>query len=391
MQFIRGPYGQFIIEKITVDNFSRYAFEIVEKYVLSYALTAYTYECDNNIELSYDVSNLVSVTALKNTINNQKEIKNLMRKMIGSLLTAIVKGLDLLLSPANWMINPEYIFYDSNSKEFRFIYLPRANEDIHMSLLSIEQNEIEAFVNHKLIKPYLTEDEVNSILYFFKENKEHDIAHLAQVITDSAEPKSASSVSSSIGKSEDSQFIILIAVLLFLALYNFFSYSRIAGIIVVTTAFISTVVMYKMTIKAFINQQRKIFEKNKNELPEQSRTDILFDSSEESRHNLRYSTLTSLTKVNGEYIKKSLIADKITIGSDCFLSDIVIDSDDISPLHAQITLSQTGYMLKDLSQNNQTYIENKKIQPSKEYEIKDGQLLTFGKYDFEFKMCVKPT
>ena len=42
-----------------------------------------------------------------------------------------------------------------------------------------------------------------------------------------------------------------------------------------------------------------------------------------------------------------------------------------------------GIYLTDCSDNHNTFIENKKVIASERIEIKSGQKLTFGKYDFE--------
>ena len=80
----------------------------------------------------------------------------------------------------------------------------------------------------------------------------------------------------------------------------------------------------------------------------------------------------------------SVYLDETCIGSDCFLSDIVLDEPDIAPLHAVIKQENGTFYLMPKNGTGKTYIEDSPIENGRRYEIKSGQKITVGKIDFRF-------
>ncbi|MCQ2481870.1 MAG: FHA domain-containing protein [Clostridia bacterium] len=381
MQVKKGPYGIFITESVSAEEFSKYAFEIINNFVYHVTVTVYAYEYFNHIELSYDISALTSFDKLINNQKNSKKQRLYVRKMIGSLISGIINGLDYLLIPANWIIDIKHIYYDEENNCFKFIYLPTAKGNSKMNLSSDCQNSVEKLINDETIKPHLSEDEINSISYYFREKNEEKLIQLANNLSSDAEFQIQTKLSHTNGNQREKKTCITaISILIIIAILNFIKLSKITGLIIAVIALISIVIMEKEYLLLLMKKSN-----SKNEDKTNLRTEILFEDKESDIPDFKYATISSISKINGEFIKKSLIADSVTIGSDCFLSDIVINSDEISPLHAKISINESGYTLTDLSKNNTTYLENKRIIPNKNYEIKNGELITFGKYDFEFK------
>ena len=78
--------------------------------------------------------------------------------------------------------------------------------------------------------------------------------------------------------------------------------------------------------------------------------------------------------------------DETFIGSDCFLSDIVIDDPLISPLHAVIRQRNGSFFLEPENGSGKTYIEDSPVENGKSYEIKAGQKITIGNVSFRFTL-----
>lgn len=379
MQLKKGPYGCFLTETITLDHFSRYSGEIIEKFVYYNTVTVNAYEANNSVELSYDISNLISISDFVKESKNQATAIKIVRKMMGQLLTNIIQGLDLLLSPDNWLIDVTRIFYDEESSTVRFIYIPQTSGASNMYLSSLSGNNFENFINDETIKPYLSEDEINSILFFIKENEEQKLLEVAKKLSSDSKSEHSNKTYSSNTNNPFVQFTCILLITT-LGLYNYSRINKTTGIMILASSLLAVLISLPIgRIKPFFSSLI-----NKKSETSDMRTDILFGK-ENDNLDFEYAILSSISKINGKFIRKSLISDIITIGSDCFLSDIVIDSSDISPLHASISIRDGIYLLKDLSISNTTFIENKKIIPDKEYEIKNGQILSFGNYDFEFK------
>ena len=93
-------------------------------------------------------------------------------------------------------------------------------------------------------------------------------------------------------------------------------------------------------------------------------------------------TLLSDNKnINSNY---SLYLDKTTIGSDCFLSDIVLDEPGIAPLHAVIKQINGSFYLEPAKGSGKTFIEDSPVENGITYEIKSGQKITVGELEFRF-------
>ena len=85
--------------------------------------------------------------------------------------------------------------------------------------------------------------------------------------------------------------------------------------------------------------------------------------------------------INHDY---SVYLDETYIGSDCFLSDIVLDDPFVSPLHAVIKQKNGTFYLEPTKGTGKTYIEDSPIENGKTYEIKSGQKITIGNIAFRF-------
>ena len=94
--------------------------------------------------------------------------------------------------------------------------------------------------------------------------------------------------------------------------------------------------------------------------------------------------LTLLSERKGINKKYSLYLDETTIGSDCFLSDIVLDESGIAPLHAVIRQKNGSFYIEPAQGTGRTYIESSPVENGKNYEIKSGQKITVGDIEFRF-------
>ena len=97
-------------------------------------------------------------------------------------------------------------------------------------------------------------------------------------------------------------------------------------------------------------------------------------------------TLTSINIKDGKTVSYSVMMDRTTIGSDVFLSDIVIDDPSVDALHAIIYLSGKSFYISDCSRKGTTYIDDKNTGKGRKCEIKNGQKITIGTVDFRFKV-----
>lgn len=114
----------------------------------------------------------------------------------------------------------------------------------------------------------------------------------------------------------------------------------------------------------------------------QNRSKVLFEEDEHIGSLL----LFSRQKVNGNIIRKAVYTDNTTIGSDRFLSDICIEDLSLSPIQARIDIRNGRYYVTDLSCDCSTCIDSMRLNGNTPYEIKDGQVLRCGRFDFDIKI-----
>ena len=99
-------------------------------------------------------------------------------------------------------------------------------------------------------------------------------------------------------------------------------------------------------------------------------------------------TLTSSSMKDGKPLSFSLMMDRTTIGSDVFLSDIVLDDPSVDALHAIIYLNGNSFYISDCSKKGTTYIDDRKVALGRRCEIKNGQKITVGTVDFRFEVLL---
>ena len=158
-------------------------------------------------------------------------------------------------------------------------------------------------------------------------------------------------------------------------------------------------------ISFFISKKKKEekIQKENNQKISKRRSSILFSdkdmqitdcNSEEqisATQSYQFSPLISgklslLSDSKGVESKYSVYLDETYIGSDCFLSDIVIDDPLISPLHAIIRKKNESFYLEPSKGSGKTYIEDSPVENGRSYEIKSGQKITVGDIEFRFSV-----
>ncbi|MBO4243256.1 MAG: FHA domain-containing protein [Clostridiales bacterium] len=122
--------------------------------------------------------------------------------------------------------------------------------------------------------------------------------------------------------------------------------------------------------------------KRKQKDTSQNRSKVLFDKDEK----MGCLILSSRQKADGDIIRKAVYTDNTTIGSDRFLSDICIEDLSLSPIQAKIDIIGGRYYVTDLSCDSSTCIGNTRLKSNTPYEIKDGQILRCGRFDFDIKI-----
>ena len=419
MQIKKGPYGHYAVEKLEdPDRLCTYAEEVIAGNKSDFYLTPCTEYMGSNTMCYYEFSDYIQITdpgfsvfspGRKNA-PHKKEIQNLSlrRKSAGDLFYTFVKMLDNLISPSCIVLDPDMVFTDPEGTAIKICCLPVKTDPDELTLSSLGSSRLERLLNCDFFKSIITDDERNALVYSVKENNEDLFLKTAEIIsgTDKEKDKdinrehvtqsrSTTSVYKSLTKTEKDLLISALSSLLSLAsligkLYlPCFLFMLLSAVILVMS------VLSQKKEQAHIKEEESL-EKSR------SRSSILFSdniSITPSDNNgpdltsedtiMHLPTITSgqlklVSECKSANKKYALYLDETTIGSDCFLSDIVLDEPGIAPLHAVIKQKSGSFFIEPAKGTGKTYIENSPVENGKNYEIKSGQKITIGDIEFRF-------
>lgn len=431
MQIKKGPYGYYAIEKLDdPDKLCKYAEEIITGNRSDFYLTPDTEQIGPGVMCCYEFSGFLQVTdrefsvfsSRKNASGRKEEKKlSLRRRSVGALLTTFIDLLDNLISPSCIVLEPDMIFTDPEGIMIKLCCLPVKSSPDDLCLSSLNSARLESLLNCDFFKSVINEDERNTLVYSVRENNEELFLKTANAIQKSdgnevsqkkdfdnllsRSDKSSGSKRNPLSKSETDLLLSLLSALFSIALlmvkmpFPCFLFGFLSLLILVFT---------------YMNQKKTkaLSLKKATEAMSRQRSSILFSDTplpsepesgdkqtEGASGNTVFGEVKTVTKAvmpmsSGQLIlitdskgvnsRYSILLDETNIGSDCFLSDIVIDDPQIAPLHAIIKQDKGAFYLCPAKGSGKTYIEDSPVENGKTYEIKSGQKITIGSIAFRF-------
>ena len=433
MQIKRGPFGYFATEKFdSPDRLCTYAEEVIAGNKSDFYLTPVTEQFGTGAMCYFEFSGFLPITDAEFSVfspqgkfsSHKKESKilSLRRRTVGDLFYSFIKLLDNLISPSCLVLDPEMIFSDTEGISIKLCCLPIKSSPDALCLSSLGAMRLEKLLSCDFFKNVLTDDERNALVYSVKDNNEEMFLRIADTIRGNTKEPNLETTSEdaplfyekflpdslkALSKSEKDLILSCISALL--SIFSFI------GSLYLTCFFLFVVSL--VIVVGVLKKQKKQEENIKKELNHEKsrqRSSILFsDSSFQSENDLfnktednnnsepnsygssetanikQYQPLTSgkLTLIsdykgiNHEY---SVYLDETYIGSDCFLSDIVLDDPLVSPLHAVIKQKNGTFYLEPAKGTGKSYIEDSPVENGKAYDIKSGQKITIGNIAFRF-------
>ena len=422
MQIKKGPYGYYAIEKLdSPDRLCTYAEEVIAGNKTDFYLQPVTELIGSGAMCCFEFSGYMPLTDPefsvfspgKKMTSHKKETKNLSlrRRSVGDLFYAFAKLLDNLISPSCLVLDPNMIFTDPEGISVKICCLPVKSHPEDLCISSLGASRLESLLSCDFFKSIISDDEKNALVYSVKENNEEMFLKLAGIIRGDGEEntfpihvqnqeskhsfielpdkiKHLSKTEKDLLIAALSSVLALLSMLgnMLLPCFLFFCLSAII--------FVTSMLNQKKT-KASIrkvenreqSKQRSSILFSDTPITHQSEENSFEGKSEDSVNlyaPLISGKLTLLSDINGINKHYSLYLDKTTIGSDCFLSDIVLDEPTIAPLHAVIRQENGSFYLEPAKGTGKTYIEDSPVENGKSYEIKSGQKITLGEIDFRF-------
>lgn len=422
MQIKKGPYGYYAIEKLdSPDKICTYAEEVIAGNKTDFYLQPVTEYMGSGVMCCFEFSGYIPLTDPefsvfspgKKMTSHKKDNKNLSlrRKSVGDLFYAFAKLLDNLISPSCLVLDPNMIFTDPEGIAVKICCLPVKSHPEDLCISSLGASRLESLLNCDFFKNIITDDEKNALVFSVKENNEEMFLKIAGIIRgddeDNTFPVNVQEGKSSTALSELKDKIKHLSRtekdLMTAVLSSILSLLSMLGNMHLTCLlfFFLAVIILAASV---LNQKKNKAGVRKVENSEQSRQrssilfsdnpvipqtdDYSFDTGNEDAADIYMplisGKLTLLSDVNGINKNYSLYLDKTTIGSDCFLSDIVLDEPSVSPLHAVIKQEKDTFYLEPAKGTGKTYIQDSPVENGRSYEIKFGQKISFGDIEFRF-------
>ena len=413
MQIKKGPFGYFAVEKFdSPDKLCSYAEEVIAGNKSDFYLTPVTEFYGSGVMCCYEFSGYVPITdpefsvfsSQGKFISHKRESKNLLlrRRSVGDLFYSFAKMLDNLVSPSTIVIDPDLIFTDTEGITLKLCCLPVKSTPENLNLSSLDASRLEKLLCCDFFTNVVTDDEKNALIYSVKENNEEMFIKIARSLSGTEEQLSPSldldkenatakielpSPIKNISRSEKDLYLSCLSA--FLSLAAFILKMKLPCILMFA---LSSIILFTFLIKQKKNKEKITNEENQEK--SKQRSSILFSENESTETNVEGNNkplaplvpgkLTLLTDYQGINPQYSVYLDETYIGSDCFLSDIVLDAPGISPLHAVIRQKNGTFYLQPSQGNGKTYLEDSPVENGKSYEIKSGQKITIGDIPFRF-------
>ena len=413
MQIKKVPFGYFAVEKFdSPDKLCSYAEEVIAGNKSDFYLTPVTEFYGSGVMCCYEFSGYVPITdpefsvfsSQGKFISHKRESKNLLlrRRSVGDLFYSFAKMLDNLVSPSTIVIDPDLIFTDTEGITLKLCCLPVKSTPENLNLSSLDASRLEKLLCCDFFTNVVTDDEKNALIYSVKENNEEMFIKIARSLSGTEEQFSPSldldkenatakielpSPIKNISRSEKDLYLSCLSA--FLSLAAFILKMKLPCILMFA---LSSIILFTFLIKQKKNKEKITNEENQEK--SKQRSSILFSENELTETTAegkdkplaplvpgKQTLLTDYQGINPQY---SVYLDETYIGSDCFLSDIVLDAPGISPLHAVIRQKNGTFYLQPSQGNGKTYLEDSPVENGKSYEIKSGQKITIGDIPFRF-------
>lgn len=390
MKIRKGPFGYFAIEKIgSRDDIYEYASEMIDLNHCGIYLPCYINDGPGGITACFDFSGFIPITEFdpnkhKSTAafsKRNREHLRTRRKNTGLLLNSFIKGIDYLLSPAATVLDRNYVFTDPAGDDIRICYCPIRQPASQLSLFSLGYERLEDLLADPFFDGVISEDEKQTLVYSVQQNDEAMYLECCHAIeTEDIEDAASGSESRQTIISQDA---ILIALPFLAAAASFVFIGPVPAVLFAVLGF---VVAGRMLFSKYKARNNLSAEKLTERSDERSR--ILFSNTEYANETGVPSAAQLILKdsIQGIRPQYAIYMDKTTIGSDVFLSDIVLKHKSVASLHAVIYMTGNSFYISPCSTSGALYLEDKRLDESMRYEIKDGQKITIGELDFSFSL-----
>ena len=370
MEIRKGPYGHYAVQKIEdINSINNYTREIIEENIPGNVLPMYIIPTISSYEVSFEFSGLFP---LKECNTDDTENINKLRKALGDLFLFIAELPDMLLFPSSVILDERYIFTDQDYEKMYVCFDPVMKPAEELNIHSLKRNGIERFINSPSVASLLLPGESDGMIYAIELNDKDMFIREAKRLTEPIKAEQNGSVLYSLPEMK----LVILASLLSLIF-------MLVKLPWVSLFFVSAEILFAYRTYRKIKCTKEVTIHTE---ADSTKRQMLFGDENEKGSSIDAVILTSRDTRTGIEEKKAIYTDKAVIGSDRFLCDIFNTDEGISPVHAKITRNGRTYYVSDLSSDNSTFLNNVRLLPGKDYEIKSDQTLICGKREYRIEI-----
>jgi hypothetical protein len=423
--FDRDSTCSYLVLKLNSDNkLLNHQIEIISQNPNPAFVPFHIRREDENTSIYYNITSKIS-------LSQYLERKSLNKKELLDLLKNITKNLILhanyLLNLSSYLIDADFIYINPATAEVSLVYVPAALDrdtmEIYIDFLknlivnsasiddSLQDNYLQRILNN-LKSETFSLNEFSRLIIDLRSSGE---LYECRERTGSGEPADApdTSISKSpkgksceyTGKNENIRNIVLsqLFVLITAAIACLLILSRgmgditsLAGVLLIAAA-LDVLVMKRIAVRKAENSAMKDKQQGadlkRRDSPGEGRykeastaPDVLkaYDTimiSEAFKDNHPY--LESVG--NNRLIKVIINKEKFIIGRLTNMVDYVVQGNTVGKLHAEISIKEGGYYIRDLNSKNGTYVNDKRIPSNTELEIKSNDRIRFSNFEYVFR------
>ncbi|MDS0525607.1 FHA domain-containing protein [Clostridium sp. SHJSY1] len=321
--------------------------EIIDSNIIPGTLPAFLVVEGEKVKVTYHVTDEKTLEEFLQEYIGKTKLSDIIRSLIKLFKTANKKGINI----NNYILDKDYVFIDTNSKEIYLIYLPLEEEKKEISIRRFIKDII-SIVNY----------DPNDDLSFFvnvhnylndKEFTLEGLEILLDIVNNEHEDKNE--------------------------------------------------VDYKVVSEPDLSKEKEIVFENEDKT---NHIELNFDNDDKFTINDEESDTTILDVDDGTTIigvdedynlvasikrissseTMEIVKDKFKIGRDKTSCDFVIDNRLVGRLHAIIIKKYEQYYILDSSSRNGTFINGERINPMTEYSIKNDDEIKLSNETFVFKL-----
>ena len=400
MHIRKGPYGHYAIERADITSgIYKYAEQMINSDFMKGLLSVYTDERSGTLEMAFDFSGMMSIDEFISLSDHKKHPgRHLLKRRdsVRAFLTMLSDMTDVLLFPCSVCRDTAFIFTDPQGETIRFCSFPLQYEPADMSLSAIGEDGIEELLVHPFFAEVLTRDEIQQIIYCVSSGNNRMLREFCDSMENGNWKRTlrhkAGSSEISLPSSETVFGLMCASASLYASVLKLIPVSVLFFMAAVTFIYMS-VRGSRLTLPRSASdkgtQPGRIRTQEEINLAK-GRREALFDYERDDNGHVKASTGSPLIlrgrSPDSNEIKYAMYSERIIIGSDRFLSDLFIDTEDVAAIHAEISKQDGTYYVRPLSASRHTYLENRRLEVEHDYELKSGQKLTLGETELELKV-----